>query len=74
MSEKLEQIVDNIPDGFVEENGHIVMSDERMDLAFRRATEQAVENLLLKGSPVAKWDNDVSRVYLLYPDGRKEYV
>ena len=63
----------NIPDGFVEENGHIVMSDERMDLAFRRATEQAVENLLLNGSPVAKWDYDKQCVYLLYPDGRKEY-
>lgn len=63
----------NIPEGFIEENGHIVMSDERMDLAFKRATKQEVENLLIKDSPVAKWDSDANRVYLLYPDGSRVY-
>lgn len=64
----------NIPEGFVEENGHIVMSDERMDLAFRTAVGQAINNALLKGHPVAKWDDEKECAYLLYPDGRKEYV
>lgn len=63
----------NIPDGFVEENGHIVMSDETMDLAFKIATECAVAELLLNGSPVAKWDDEKECAYMLYPDGSKVY-
>lgn len=64
----------NIPDGFMLENGYVVMTDERMDIACKRATEQAVENLKLKGLPVSMWDEDKQNAYLLYPDGRREYV
>lgn len=66
--------LNNIPEGFKLENGHIVMTDERMDEAFKYATEQAIVRAQLKGEPVAKWDNELQKAYLLYPDGRREYT
>lgn len=66
--------MNNIPEGFMLENGHVVMTDERMDEAFRYATEQAIVRAQLKGLPITKWDEVLEQAYLLYPDGRKEYV
>lgn len=65
--------MNNIPEGFMLENGHVVMTDERMDEAFKYATEQAIVVAQMKGLPVAKWDDDLGKPYLLYPDGRREY-
>lgn len=64
----------DIPDGFMLENGHIVMTDERMDKAFKMATEQAIESAKIMGIPIGKWDDEKKKAYLLYPDGRREYV
>ena len=64
---------DNIPDGFMIENGHVVMTDEQMDKAFRIATERAIEDAKIKGLPYTITDEN-GVPCLLYPDGRREYV
>lgn len=63
-----------IPEGFVVENGQVVMSDEQMDKAFKYATEQEIVKAKLLGQPIGLWDSDGGRAYILYPDGRREYV
>ena len=66
--------MNNIPEGFMLENGHVVMTDERMDEAFRYATEQEIVKAKLKGEPLGLWDEKLQKAYILYPDGRREYV
>ena len=43
---------------------------ERLSRYFQLAREMT----LLQGAPIAECDPDSNKVYLLWPDGRKEYL
>lgn len=41
---------------------------------FQKAVEDEISKKLSKGNPVVEYDGERKEVYLLYPDGKKEYV
>ena len=50
------------------------MTDDEMTERFIAAVRIADEIKRIKGVPIARYDGKNKRVYLEYPDGRKEYV
>lgn len=50
------------------------ISDEELTIRFKEAIRIDNEIRKIKGAPVAKYDKETKRAYLLYPDGRREYV
>lgn len=47
--------------------------DDKLTLIFRKAVIIEKIRKLTKGLPVAMYDVESKRPYLLYPDGRKKY-
>ena len=50
------------------------LSDEELTERFRQSIRIDNEIRRIKGLPVAKYDKEMKRAYLEYPDGRREYV
>ena len=52
--------------------------DDVLSMRFAKAVENSIEYNIKNGLPIAVYDRDESgderKAYLLYPDGRKEYV
>lgn len=42
--------------------------------SFGRAVQYAISNTKKRGNPVARYDVQLKRAYLEYPDGKKVYV
>ncbi len=41
---------------------------------FQRAVKDEIRNKQKRGNPVVEYDSDLGKVYLLYPNGKKEYM
>ena len=64
---KINKVVpNNYPDG--------VMPDDKLTPLLRMGIRHAIEEAKAKGIPIARYDNDLKKAYLEYPDGRREYV
>lgn len=50
------------------------ITDDEMTRLFRESVRLEEEVKKIKGVPIAKYDPNTKEAYLLYPDGRKEYV
>ena len=50
------------------------VSDEELTERFKEAIRLDNEERRIKGEPIAKYDSDVNRAYLEYPDGRRQYA
>ena len=50
------------------------ISDEELTWRFKEAVRIDKEIARIKGLPTAEYDVDTKRAYLLYPDGRRDYV
>ena len=50
------------------------LSDKELDHRFAEAVRRANEEKLILGVPLPKYDSTTRRAYLLYADGRREYV
>jgi hypothetical protein len=49
-------------------------TDEQLTERFSEAIKEEDERKIIKGAPVAKYDIETGRAYLLYPDGKKVYA
>ncbi|MEA4923546.1 MAG: hypothetical protein VB031_09405 [Eubacteriaceae bacterium] len=49
------------------------VSDEELTERFREAVRIDNEIKKIKGVPIAKFDKELKKAYLEYPDGRREY-
>lgn len=61
-------IYDNDPDRM------LGVPDEEVDRRFAAMIRLAKEEARIKGLPTAEYDKQSKKAYLLYPDGRKEYI
>lgn len=61
------------PNSISEEIENYKNNDNRMTLLFRAGVVLADISKYLKGIPVARYDTENKKPYLLYPDGRREY-
>ena len=50
------------------------MTDEEMTLRFRKAVDLEKQLKIARGEPIARLDKTTGKVFLEYPDGRREYV
>ncbi|HJF52915.1 hypothetical protein [Butyricicoccus pullicaecorum] len=50
------------------------MTDEEMTLRFRKAVDLEKQLKIARGEPIARFDKATGKVFLEYPDGRREYV
>lgn len=50
------------------------LSDAELDKRLAAAVRRANEEKLIMGVPLPKYDAKSKRAYLLYADGRREYV
>ena len=50
------------------------LSDEELTQRFKDAIRVDNEVRSIKGLPMPKYDAEMRRAYLEYPDGRREYV
>ena len=50
------------------------ISDEELTQRFKESIRIDDEVRRIKGLPVARYDDELKRAYLEYPDGRREYV
>ena len=50
------------------------MTDEEMTLRFRKAVDLEKQLKIARGEPIARFDKTTGKVFLEYPDGRREYV
>lgn len=50
------------------------VSDDEMTHRFQEAVRLANERKRIKGLPVQKYDNDLKRPYLEYPNGERKYA
>ncbi len=50
------------------------MTDEEMTLRFRKAVDLEKQLKIARGEPIARFDKATRKVFLEYPDGRREYV
>ena len=62
------------------DSGHIVYknapvsdSDRELDNRMVLLVQNAIERAKIKGAPVALFDKEQNRPYLLYPNGEKRY-
>ena len=51
-----------------------VREDEQMTRSFQANIDAAIADKIAKGLPVARYDAEIDRSYLEYPDGHREYV
>ncbi|MFI3169675.1 MAG: hypothetical protein R3Y06_07020 [Faecalibacterium sp.] len=49
------------------------ITDEEMDYRFGEITKLAIEEMKLRGTPIARFDSVLRKAYLEYPDGTREY-
>ena len=50
------------------------LTDDELDRRFAAAVRRADEEKLIKGTPLPRYDAETKRAYLLYADGRREYI
>ena len=50
------------------------MTDEEMTLRFRKAVDLEKQLKIARGEPIARFDKATGKVFLEYPDWRREYV
>lgn len=50
------------------------MPDDKLTPLFRMAIRHEIEEVKAKGLPIARYDKELRRAYLEYPDGRREYA
>ena len=50
------------------------ISDDELTLRFKESIRLDDEERRIKGLPVARYDDELKRPYIEYPDGRREYV
>lgn len=50
------------------------ISDDELTKRFREAVRIDEEIRKIKGLPTSGYDAELKKAYILYPDGRKEYV
>ena len=50
------------------------LSDEEITRRFKEAIRIDEETRKIQGIPQAKYDDELKKAYLLYPNGRIEYV
>ena len=50
------------------------ISDEELTRRFEESIRIDEEIKRMKGTPVARYDAKIKKAYLLYPDGRIQYV
>lgn len=52
----------------------LTREDKEMDKRVEAAVGVAIYKTRIMKKPLALWDNEAAAAYLLYDDGRKEYV
>ena len=52
----------------------LTTEDKEMDKRVEAAVDVAIYKAKIMKKPLALWDNEAAAAYLLYDDGRKEYV
>lgn len=52
----------------------MTLSDNEMTEAFREAVKEAIEVSKKAGNPICRYDSELKKTYIEYPDGRKEYI
>lgn len=57
-----------------EKDAYLTESDREMDRRAVEAVKAAIHRAEICKKPIAKYDEDAKRAYLLYPDGRKKYA
>lgn len=50
------------------------ISDDDLSAKFIKAVEDAIDYKIKNGLPIAMYDRDKRKAYLLHPDGSREYV
>jgi len=61
-----EVIPNDDPDG--------IMPDDNLTPLFRMAIRHEIEEARAKGLPIVRYDKELKKTYLEYPDGRREYA
>ena len=57
-----------------EKDNNISTNDAEMDERANQAVSVAINKAMLCKKPIAKYDLDKQKAYMVYPDGRKVYV
>lgn len=52
----------------------LTKEDKEMDKRVEAAVGVAIYKARIMKKPLALWDNEAAAAYLLYDDGRKEYI
>lgn len=50
------------------------LTDDEITALFQKSVQEAIDENRKKGLPVCRYDKELRKSYILYPDGHKEYA